>query len=202
PLELTAIEGLDTKSGLRTLGGNPTAYLRLLRQFANRHASDAAEVQRLLTLGDQTGAMRTAHSLKGVAATLGMAAIARLAGEAETLTKQDPPPPRLREVLTLLTAQLATMATNLLARMPPPESASDMAVPTVAVDPAQVRAVIEKLQLLLADGDTAAGDLFRESRSLLRVVLGSSLDVLDELVQDFAYDEALNLIRTKFPTLP
>jgi hypothetical protein len=94
------------------------------------------------------------------------------------------------------------MATNLLARMPPPESASDMAVPTVAVDPAQVRAVIEKLQLLLADGDTAAGDLFRESRSLLRVVLGSSLDVLDELVQDFAYDEALNLIRTKFPTLP
>jgi PAS domain S-box-containing protein len=194
--DLSAVEGLDTKAGLRTLGGNPTAYLRLLRQFANRHVGDAAEVQRLLSRGDQTGAIRTAHSLKGVAATLGMTTIAAMAAEAETLTKQDPPGSRLHDVLALLTAQLATMAASLLARMPLPESASDAVVPAATVDPAEVRAVLDKLQLLLTDGDTAAGDLFRESRALLRAALGADIDPLDELVQDFAYDEALTLIRT------
>jgi two-component system sensor histidine kinase/response regulator len=69
---LVLIEGLDTRAGLRNVANNRPFYERLLRQFIS--GSESVTVQTIrdqMVSGDQKAAERTAHSLKGVAGTIG-----------------------------------------------------------------------------------------------------------------------------------
>ncbi|MBT5830990.1 MAG: response regulator [Candidatus Latescibacteria bacterium] len=68
---LASIEGLDTKAGLRNVANNREFYERLLRQFITGSESKTVETVREQIETDRAGAERTAHSLKGVAGTIG-----------------------------------------------------------------------------------------------------------------------------------
>ena len=78
---LAAIEGLDLELGLKSLRGNFDKYVQLLRLFAQHHAGDGTRLLGQLESGDTKGALFTAHSLKGVAGTLGLHTL-QAAGEA------------------------------------------------------------------------------------------------------------------------
>ncbi|MFT5366961.1 MAG: two-component system sensor histidine kinase/response regulator [Candidatus Latescibacterota bacterium] len=68
----TQIAELDTKVGLRNVANNRAFYERLLKQFISGSESQTVETVRdQMAQGDQVSAERTAHSLKGVAGTLG-----------------------------------------------------------------------------------------------------------------------------------
>ncbi|WP_201220301.1 PAS domain S-box protein [Halochromatium roseum] len=66
---LAAIEGLETNAGLHACNGRLDLYQRLLRRFLD--ATDTASLLQALANLDLETAQRTAHSIKGVAATLG-----------------------------------------------------------------------------------------------------------------------------------
>jgi len=76
---------IDQATGLKFLNGNVISYRRFLSKFAETHLSDAYKIQAALVAGDHASAERTAHSLKGIAATLGMEALRVLA---KTLEKK------------------------------------------------------------------------------------------------------------------
>ncbi|MFT5366962.1 MAG: two-component system sensor histidine kinase/response regulator [Candidatus Latescibacterota bacterium] len=75
---LLSVEGLDIKSGLRNVANNRPFYERLLQQFITGiEAKTILTIQEQLASDDQAGAERAAHSLKGVAGTLGATELQR-----------------------------------------------------------------------------------------------------------------------------
>ena len=69
---LASIEGLDTKAGLRNVANNREFFERLLRQFTTGvEVQTVQKIREQMALGDHASAVRTAHSLKGVAGTIG-----------------------------------------------------------------------------------------------------------------------------------
>ena len=76
--------GIDTAFGLKAIGGKRERYESLLRKFAVRQAGSAEAIRSALLVGDNSTAEREAHSLKGVAGTLGATALAEQAAKVET----------------------------------------------------------------------------------------------------------------------
>ncbi len=70
---------IDQAIGLKFLNGNLASYQRFLFKFADTHLSDADKIQAALAVDDHAVAERIAHSLKGIAATLGMEPLRTLA---------------------------------------------------------------------------------------------------------------------------
>ncbi|MCB1734827.1 MAG: transporter substrate-binding domain-containing protein [Gammaproteobacteria bacterium] len=70
-ITLPTLAGIDTETGLRRMGGNAKAYLRLLRSFRESQKAAVPRIQVPFNAGDTNTAMREAHTLKGVAGNIG-----------------------------------------------------------------------------------------------------------------------------------
>lgn len=82
---LEQVEGLDTATGLERVTVKRDFYEKLMRQFCDGEQAKAVEVVKaLLVEQDREAAERTAHSLKGVAATLGVIELGQRAQGLET----------------------------------------------------------------------------------------------------------------------
>src|SRR5262249_40446201 len=68
---LPAVDGLDTFDGLLRVAGSRSLYLKLLRQFVDQQAEAPARIALALKTGDTTVAERLAHTVAGVAGSLG-----------------------------------------------------------------------------------------------------------------------------------
>ena len=62
---------LDAEGALGRLGGNMVLYRKILGMFKPEHGGDGAELNRLVNQADHANARLVAHTLKGVAASLG-----------------------------------------------------------------------------------------------------------------------------------
>lgn len=70
--DMPALPGIDIATGLTQTGGKPRLYRRALAKFRDTLGRDfISQFERARTSGDWTVATRHAHSLKGVARTLG-----------------------------------------------------------------------------------------------------------------------------------
>lgn len=192
---LSAVEGLDTEAGLMTLQGDIGHYLRLLGQFADQHSNDGAAMAADVAAGNLKSVQYTAHSLKGVAATLGALQVAGLAANAETLAKTGQRGEDWRPLLDSLAAELGTLTAALTALLADEEEERPSELPP-AVDIAVVRAVLSRLETLLEASDTVANDLIEEYGNLLRHELGAAFPVLEKQIEDFDYGDALITLRT------
>lgn len=64
------LQGIDTGLGLKRLNGNHSLYRKLLLDFSEKYVSSGKEIRNALKNGDIDGALRVAHTLKGVAGNL------------------------------------------------------------------------------------------------------------------------------------
>ncbi len=62
---------LDTDQGLRNVANNQALYRKVLQRFVESHGNTVAEIEQALARGDKEEAQRAAHTVKGLAATLG-----------------------------------------------------------------------------------------------------------------------------------
>ncbi len=81
--ELEAIDGLDLATALRHLRGNLASCQRLLAKLDNDHGNDMRELGTLLETGAADDARRLAHTLKGLAGTLGLTRLQEAAAALE-----------------------------------------------------------------------------------------------------------------------
>ncbi|MBF0371500.1 MAG: response regulator [Magnetococcales bacterium] len=65
------IPGLDTRLGLKRIGGNAELYLSLLKKFCKNQQKVPEEIARALEGEDWSLAERLSHTLKGVSGTIG-----------------------------------------------------------------------------------------------------------------------------------
>lgn len=66
------LEGIDAEVGLKVMKGNESLYNRLLRKFSNNQKGFEQEFRAFLEMQDMKSATDLAHTLKGLAANLGM----------------------------------------------------------------------------------------------------------------------------------
>ena len=75
---------VNVEAGLATVGGNHELYRELLLRFVDHYGESARELRGLLACGDLRGAARLAHTVKGVAANLGVERVCRLTRRMES----------------------------------------------------------------------------------------------------------------------
>ncbi|MBF0383433.1 MAG: response regulator, partial [Magnetococcales bacterium] len=82
---LPELPGIDTKNGLKRVGGRVSSYKKLLAKFVGNQQQSMVEIQQALDAQDLETALRLAHTLKGVSGTIGATQLQQAAAELEAL---------------------------------------------------------------------------------------------------------------------
>jgi HPt (histidine-containing phosphotransfer) domain-containing protein len=82
-VSLSELPGIDVATGLRYTGGNAAFYLQILRKFRDTYPQTATEIRRLWDTQALENAQRLAHSIKGIAGTIGATELQQAAERVE-----------------------------------------------------------------------------------------------------------------------
>jgi two-component system, sensor histidine kinase and response regulator len=190
-MEIPTVEGLDSAEGLLRVAGNRKLYLKLLRQFSVQQSDAPVQITKLLKAGDRPAAERIAHTVKGVAANLGVKTIQLAAGELEKAIHDGADAARLES----LRQQFATVLTPFVDRLRAAlgEEPVSPAVPkAMVVDPAQLKMVVEQMTRHLAEFDAAASDCLEANRGVFASLFSAEeFGKFEQQVQGYAFGEAL-----------
>ncbi|MEO5354540.1 MAG: response regulator [Magnetococcus sp. XQGC-1] len=188
------IPGIDWATSLKRVNGNQRLLERLLREFGKDYQNAPQTLQTLLEGGDFAAAQRIAHTIKGVAASLGANALSQAAAhlekalqEGQTAVQDDLLPPFVQALTTILAA-IARLSDNAPSPVPKPEETT-AATP---VDRQLLKPLFVELKQLLA-----AGHATKSAAALARIYEGMSgsqgeaLDRIKGQLEEFEYEEAL-----------
>ena len=81
------LPGIDTAGGVARVGGNVRSYLKVLERFREDQGAAVEDIRAALAGGKSETAVRIAHTLKGLAGTIGAAALQKVSGKLEATLK-------------------------------------------------------------------------------------------------------------------
>jgi two-component system sensor histidine kinase/response regulator len=188
--ELPRIEGLQVDEGLARVAGNTKLYVKLLRQFVVQEADAGARISACLSSGDRSTAERLAHTVKGVAGSLGAGAVQAAGGVLEKAIGDGADPERCAPLCDALAHELTT----LIARLGPAYAAAPAtaaAAPAAPFDPVTGRPIVERMLERLANFDADAADDLDTHRDVFRALLGDDgFATFEGHVQGYALGDA------------
>jgi two-component system sensor histidine kinase/response regulator len=192
PDGLPAVSGLDTATGLTRVGGNRRLYLRLLGQFVEQQGPAAGQITRALETGDRALAERLAHTLKGVAGSIGANPVQSSAGVLEKLIRERAGADALAAAIRQVNADLAPLVETLQSALPAAAGATPAPEPAAAaVNPTESRKAAAELLALLSDSDPGASGFIAAHRPVLRPLFGQDgWQQFERLVADYSFDDA------------
>ena len=193
-----AAAGVRIAPAIARLGGNALVYRRMLRRFVDDLAAWPAEWQGLTARGDAEAAARALHTVKGVAATLGMDGLAAHAAQGEQQLAAPDPAPLVGPVMARA-GQAIDAARPALADLLQALQAATAGQPAAAAaGPADRRAMqlgLRQLADLLRNADMAALDTMPGLQGRFTGALGERFQALDETVAGLDFDAALGHCR-------
>jgi two-component system sensor histidine kinase/response regulator len=188
--QLARADGIDVAAGLRAVRGRWSTYERLLQTFLRDHGGDGPLLSERLAAGDIDQALRVAHTLKGLAGTLGAGPLSTSAEQLERALRVGAVDAAERSrLVAAMCADLERFVDALQAVLPPRQP--DV---TAQVDWPQLRVVAETLERLLSQDDARAVDLFDRHAATLRVAVGKDAAALERHVRRFEFDSARELL--------
>jgi two-component system sensor histidine kinase/response regulator len=189
---LDFIPGLDAADGLRRVLGRREAYLNLLRRFAIGHADVTHDIRAALADGRPADAERAAHTLKGVAGSIGARQLQREAGEVEAALRRGATPAEVGPLLDPAERTLADLIAALLRTLPPEAEVTPVAA---TVDPDALAGAISRLEQLLSREAVEAIDAFEAAGPLLTAAFGERAGRVGKLVRGYRFEDALAALR-------
>ena len=187
---LPRIEGLAVDEGLARVAGNKKLYVKLLRQFVAQEADAGARISACLASGDRGTAERLAHTVKGVAGSLGAGAVQAAGGVLEKAIGDGADAERCAPHCDALTQAMAL----LIERLGPdyaPAPVETASAPVAAFDPVTGRPIAERMLQRLADFDADAADDLDTHRDVFRALLGDDgFATFEGHVQGYALGDA------------
>ncbi len=90
--EMPDLDGINLKSGMVAVNGDWDLYTKLLHNFRDRHRGITREIRKQLEDGNLNVAQRMAHTIKGVAGTLGAHKLSTISSQLETALKKEDGP--------------------------------------------------------------------------------------------------------------
>jgi two-component system sensor histidine kinase/response regulator len=188
---LDLIPGLDTADGMRRVLGRREVYVGLLRRFAGQ-AGAIREIRTALADGRRDEAERGAHTLKGVAGTIGAGQLQREAGEVEAALRHGATAEEVGPLLDRAERTLGHLTTALLGALP---AESQVAPAPSSVDSAALAAAVAALEELLSSDAAEAIDAFEAAKPILAAAFGGRSEQIGELVRGYRFEDALAALR-------
>ncbi|HIJ61758.1 MAG TPA: PAS domain S-box protein [Rhodospirillaceae bacterium] len=183
---LTDLPGIDVKAGMATTRNKESLYRRMLVMFRDGQSDFARSFAAARADADAEAATRVAHTLKGVAGSIGAKAVQAAAALLEKACKDGGDiDARLAAVLAELDPVMAGLA------------ALEGGVQAVAAKPMtmpedELRAALERLGELLRDSDTEAETLLGELMDKLAgTPWAGRLEPVAKAVDGYDFDAAL-----------
>jgi PAS domain S-box-containing protein len=185
---------VDTDGALVRMGGNKALYVRVLQSYLKEIAATPDQLDQLLHHGDQNGAGRLMHTLKGLSQTVGATHLADVAMVAESGLKSAHTAfdltdlqTRLREAVVRTTGLMSQVAQGLaqaIARGAP-------ALAPATLDASALVAHLQTLRGLLVSSDMAALDSHAQLLASYANHAASDFDQLDAAVSAFDFAAAV-----------
>ncbi len=188
------ITGIDTDSGLRRMMGNAEKYLGLLRKFAERHEIVRRELGTALDDDNRETAELVAHTLRGVAGTIGADLLASQARQVEAQLRAGAAPRDIAAELNLLGGMLDALIAELHAKLPQPVAAPRR-MAAVAPDRERVVTASRKFAALLRQSDVAAISFLTENSELLRDTFAEHFREIETATEGFDFTAALGALQ-------
>lgn len=192
--------GLDVQAGLRHTQ-NMTLYRQLLLQFAQTEHDTPARLRAAAQAGDKALALRLAHSLKGVAGTLGATSVAQHAAHLEASLCTSPslrahaisgdPCPEddtLEVQCDALNAVLQPVLQHITQTIQAP-------APRPCQAKVNARDLLQTIVLLAREGDASALDLLQEHHALLATNWPKALALGKELLNTYEFEQAADVLQ-------
>ena len=195
-LQLPSVGGLDTAAGLRRAGNNRKLYRQTLAMFANDYANCRQTFEQCIAEGRWQEAERLAHTLKGLAGTLGAREVQVPAGELEAACKGQQAAPATTALLAL-TAVLAPIISVLQQHFATTSIAEEAAsaAARAGAAPGKLPDCLAQLRDLLSDGDSSAIDLWEKYHDEFAAALPpQATHRIDTALQSFEFDTARALL--------
>lgn len=114
---LAGISGYDLEEGLLCVGGRLDNLARYLFMFVKGHALDVERLQAFISAGQLKEAEQLAHTLKGVAGTLGAVQLHKAAAELFQVLNQGGSPEHLSTAYAAVAVELIPLVTQLRAAL-------------------------------------------------------------------------------------
>jgi PAS domain S-box-containing protein len=193
-------QGIDLVAAIGRMGGNSRVYLRTLLQFSKDLETLPDQLAALLLQGQFDEAARLMHTVKGLAATLGIRPLGKVAADAESsLGTAEAPAQALIEKLGALVAttrrDIGQLAEALQQPSPvathPTESVSDVRLEEPAADIRGLRKSLDELTGLLRRADMRALEVFEQLQVIHAPSIRDALQPLDEAMASLDFDQAL-----------
>ena len=184
------IEGLDQQMGLRRVMGREDRYLALLGNFVAEQADAPKRIEQALQEGRIADAQRAAHTLKGLAGTIGAHALFDAAHMLEETIGHATAAEHLAEVSYLLDTLVRALQPVVR------QQVTLQSTPLEAVDPATQARALEVLLQMLRNDDANAQRHFADNAALFAALLGEHHLRIKALMDSLALDEVLELIET------
>jgi len=191
--DLDRLEGLNAEGALHQLDGNVAIYEKLLGRFARTFQGTSQAIFDAITHKQSDEAVRLAHTLKGIAGTLGATVLYELAGAIESRLKQTPHEVNGTELDHLHSAIERMVAVIEQARQVHPVLATTPGM----VDGATLRPVIGQLDALLKEDDTDAIQCYEHVMNILKATpYQTKLEKVGDCMGKFDYESAQQQLAT------
>jgi two-component system, sensor histidine kinase and response regulator len=189
-----SIPGIDTEGGLRRVGGNRRLYRELLERFVEGQREAPRRLRDALAGGDSVLARRIAHTLKGVAGTIGAGEAQAAAAELEALIAEGRPGsetgPAAQRLDRIVAAAVAGLEAGITALGPwgaparPGQGAEQSFTDTLA-----------ELARCLRESDFQAVSILESAREELKAALGEAgFRGLESSLHSFDFAAALEAV--------
>lgn len=184
-----SIHGIDTAGGIERVGGNLKIYKNILKKFCDNNKDAAKNIKEAIDKHDVELAERIAHTIKGVAGNIGAEDLFKSAVTIDDFLKKG----NTEKTITLLKGFEREIEKIIKAIKESGIIDEDSNVEKKEVDPAKFAEMIANLAELLEDNDSDAQTLLDE---LLAISDAEELKQISEMVSDYDFDEALELLQT------
>jgi CheY-like chemotaxis protein len=190
--------GIDLAGALGRMGGNSHAYLRSLQSFPKELAALPGQLASLLREGRFDETRRLLHGVKGMAGTLGLQQLARLAADGEqrlaSVGASAPQEPWLEQLGTAVAAAMRDI--DHIADAVQRGLDADTSRSHSAADRPGLRRSLAELMDLLRAADMRAVDVFEQLHRNQPAHIQDALKPLDEAMIALDFDQALSACQT------
>jgi len=191
-VELPDLPGIDTVAGLLTAQDNVSLYRRLLGKFLQNYSNFEMEFRQSAETNDRETMTRIAHTLKGVAGSIGAREVQAAAEKLELASIENEPAEAVDELLRQVESVLSPVITSLQQLEHAPEAETNSGE---EADPELVGSLLTRLRELLQDDDTDATEIIEQLEDLNTAIIDSAtLKRLSVAVGDYDFEQALKVL--------
>jgi CheY-like chemotaxis protein len=185
---LPDLPGIDVKTALVLVGGNPEMFKRLLRKFATGHADTVDKIASALEDKEMELAKRLVHTFKGLAGTIGALALSAAATDLEAAIKGESEEvngllDRVSEALKLVISGIISFEQS------QSEDRPAAAVSVESIDISKVAPLLDELKALLDEDDTEAVRKLEQVKEALKgSTLQDELATMERLLGEYDFE--------------